>query len=178
MYISSHHQNIFFAFQNRPNLPPLGSEFAGVSMTFHQSVQLKPHYRKVLPPGGVAEILCHIVRMTHFIRREKGENEWTRNASPLKARRTRQEGHSGNGFVSWFVSFLAVLWHHARDFERILLRQRGRGGGWNVWFIYMLKTFCVTLQDVRQNWSFSKVGSVQRSFTVFIITGEKEKVLY
>lgn len=144
MYISSYHQNIFFAFRSHPNLPPLGRELGGVLMTIHQSVQLKPHFRKVLPPGGVAEILCHITPMTHFIRWENSEDEWTKNTSELEARRTRQEGLSGIGFRSWFFFFLAVLWHHVRDSKDFV--EATWEGDWNVWFIYTLKTFYV-LQD-------------------------------
>lgn len=139
---------IYFSHSKATWISPIsefaGREFAGVLMTFHWSVQLRPHFRKVLPPGGVAEILCHITPMTHFIRRENSEDERTKSTSQLEARRTRQEGLSGIGFLSWFFFFLTVLWHHVRDSKDFV--EATWEGDWNVWFIYTLKTFYV-LQD-------------------------------
>lgn len=158
MYISSYHQNIFFAFQSHPNLLPLGNEFAGVSMTLHQSVQLKPHFRKVLPPGGVAEILCHITWMTHFIRKENSEDEWAKNTSQLKAPRQDKKDCSGKILFLHFCFFLQCCDIMSETLKGSCWGNVG-GGLKYVIYIHIENILRATLQTVGQNWSISKFGA-------------------
>lgn len=171
MYISSYHQNIFFAFQSHPNLPPLGSELAGVLMMFHQSVQRKPHFRKVLPPGGVAEILCHIMRMTHFTRRENSEDEWTKNTSQLKAPKQDKKDSLEKVLVLDFSFFSQCCDIMSETWKGLCWGSVG-GGLKCVIYIHGWKHFMCHFAKCKPKLVYFKVGSIQSSLTVFVITGD------